>query len=154
MLDPFLEMMAAERGASAHTLDAYRRDLLDYGAFLRSRGRERLDATPDDIRAYLAGLVAAGMRASTTARRLSALRQYYRFLYLEGRRQDEPTLHIDAPKLTRPLPKLLSEEEIGARFARLVRVQGAIRAGRVELGRGEDGRAVLRPVEAWRGVDE
>jgi integrase/recombinase XerD len=117
MLDPFLEMMAAERGASVHTLDAYRRDLLDYGTFLRARGRERLDATPDDIRAYLAGLVAAGLRASTTARRLSALRQYYRFLYLEGRRKDEPTLHIDAPKLTRPLPRLLSEEEIEALIA-------------------------------------
>jgi integrase/recombinase XerD len=117
MLDPFLEMMAAERGASVHTLEAYRRDLQDYGGFLRSRGRDRLNATADDIRAYLAGLVAAGMRASTTARRLSALRQYYRFLYLEGRRKDEPTLHIDTPKLTRPLPRLLSEEEIEALIA-------------------------------------
>ena len=98
MLDPFLEMMAAERGASAHTLDAYRRDLVDFGAFVRLRGRERTNADADDIRAYLASLAADGMRASTSARRLSALRQYYRFLFLEGRRTDDPTLHIDAPK--------------------------------------------------------
>ena len=117
MLDPFLEMMAAERGASAHTLDAYRRDLVDFGAFVRLRGRERTNADADDIRAYLASLAADGMRASTSARRLSALRQYYRFLFLEGRRTDDPTLHIDAPKKARPLPKLLSEEEIEALIA-------------------------------------
>ena len=68
MLDPFLEMMAAERGASAHTLDAYRRDLVDFGAFLKLRSRQRLDAQAEDIRAYLASLAADGMRASTSAR--------------------------------------------------------------------------------------
>lgn len=113
MLDPFLEMMAAERGASAHTLDAYRRDLTDFGAFLAARGRSRQDAAAEDVRAYLAGLAAAGLRASTAARRLSAIRQYYRFLFLEQRRADDPTVHVDAPKLTKPLPKLLSEEEVG-----------------------------------------
>ena len=67
MLDPFLEMMAAERGASPHTLDAYRRDLLDFGGFARGRGRERAEADADDIRAYLASLAAAGASASTAA---------------------------------------------------------------------------------------
>jgi integrase/recombinase XerD len=115
VLEPFLEMMAAERGASAHTLDAYRRDLADFAAFLAARG------SPGPAEAGHAGEVGAdvvgaglGLRASTAARRLSALRQFYRFLFLEGRRTDDPTLHVDAPRLARPLPRLLSEAEIEA----------------------------------------
>ena len=114
MLEPFLEMMAAERGAAANTLDAYRRDLAAFQAFLVGRGCTRQDAAPEDIRAYLAGLAAAGVRASTAARRLSAIRQYYRFLFLEQRRADDPTVHVDAPKLAKRLPKLLGEEEVTA----------------------------------------
>jgi integrase/recombinase XerD len=115
VLEPFLEMMAAERGASAHTLDAYRRDLADFAAFLAARGSPGpAEAGADDIRAYLARMAGLGLRASTAARRLSALRQFYRFLFLEGRRTDDPTLHVDAPRLARPLPRLLSEAEIEA----------------------------------------
>ncbi|MEK0083608.1 site-specific tyrosine recombinase XerD [Benzoatithermus flavus] len=117
MLDAFLEMMAAERGAARHTLDAYRRDLADFAGFLTRRGGALPEATGDDIRAYLADLAARGMRSSTTARRLAAIRQYYRFLYLEGRRRDDPTTHIDTPKQSRRLPKLLEEEEIEALIA-------------------------------------
>ena len=116
-LDAFLEMMAAERGAARHTLDAYRRDLAAFAAFLRERQRGLSEATGDDIRAYLAVLTAAGMRPSTTARRLAAIRQYYRFLYVEGRRGDDPTTHIDTPKQGRRLPKLLTEAEIEALIA-------------------------------------
>jgi integrase/recombinase XerD len=113
MLEPFLEMMAAERGAALHTLDAYRRDLRDFSRHLAAHGNTPLqEATADDIRGYLTALAAAGMRAATTARRVSALRQYYRFLFLEGRRTDDPTLHIDPPRRQRSLPKLLSEEEV------------------------------------------
>jgi integrase/recombinase XerD len=112
MLGPFLEMMAAERGASQHTLDAYRRDLSDYGAYLRAHGRTAETSVTADIRAYLAGLSAAGLAASTMARRLSAIRQLHRFLFLEERRADDPTTHVDGPKLPRPLPKLLDEDEV------------------------------------------
>ena len=117
MIDAFLEMMAAERGAARHTLDAYRRDLADLKRFLGRRGQELGVATGEDIRAYLAELAGLGMRPSTTARRLAAIRQYFRFLYLEGRRGDDPTTHIDTPKQSRRLPKLLEEEEIEALIA-------------------------------------
>ena len=114
MLDAFLEMMAAERGASRHTLDAYRGDLADFAGFLSRRHGTLPTADGDAIRAYLAHLAEIGLAASTTARRLAAIRQYYRFLYLEGRREDDPSLHIDTPKLGRRLPKLLDEDEIEA----------------------------------------
>lgn len=116
-LDAFLEMMAAERGAARNTLDAYRRDLADFGSFLAREGKEPAAAGGDDIRAYLARLAGLGLRPSTAARRLAAIRQYFRFLYLEGRRADDPTTHIDTPKQRRQLPKLLDEDELAALIA-------------------------------------
>jgi integrase/recombinase XerD len=110
----FLEMMAVERGASAHTLDAYRRDLADYRQFLNRRGLTALNADCEAVRAYLGDLAGQGLAAATQARRLSALRQLHRFLYLEGTRADDPTQAIDAPRQTRPLPKLLDAAEIAA----------------------------------------
>lgn len=124
MLDAFLEMMVAERGAARHTLDAYRRDLADFAGFLARRNLTLPNATGDEIRAYLAALAEAGLRPATTARRLAAIRQYYRFLYLEGRRADDPTTHIDTPKRRRPLPKLLDEAEIEALIAAARRREG------------------------------
>lgn len=114
MLDPFLEMMAAERGASPHTLDAYRRDLGAYAAFLRARGRGPVDAVPQDVSDHLSELAARGMAASTAARHLSAIRQLHRFLFLEGHRTDDPTSRIDGPRQRRPLPRLLDEDEVTA----------------------------------------
>jgi integrase/recombinase XerD len=112
MIQPFLEMMAAERGASPHTLDAYRRDLADYAGFVRRRQRSPATATTEDVRDYLADLGERGMAATTAARRLSAIRQFHRFLYLEGARGDDPTTRVDGPKLARSLPKLLDEDEV------------------------------------------
>ena len=119
MLDPFLEMMAAERGAARHTLDAYRRDLLDFARFLTAAasGATLATATGEEVRAYLAELAARDFKPATSARRLAAIRQFYRFLYLEGRRADDPTTHIDTPKRRRRLPKLIEEEEITALIA-------------------------------------
>ncbi|MDX6750024.1 site-specific tyrosine recombinase XerD [Geminicoccaceae bacterium 1502E] len=114
MIETFLEMMAVERGASRHTLDAYRRDLAQFAAFLARGGGEPRTATTEDIRGFMRDQAAQGHKASTAARRLAAIRHYYRFLFLEGRRQDDPTTHIDTPKRTRPLPKVLSEEEVEA----------------------------------------
>jgi integrase/recombinase XerD len=125
MLEPFLEMMAAERGASPNTLDAYRRDLAGYAGLLARQGRNPVSALPDDVRAYLAELSARGMAASTAARQLSAIRQLHRFLFLEAARPDDPTSHIDGPKLPRPLPKLLDEDEVTALIDAARRREGA-----------------------------
>ena len=108
-LEAFLEMMSAERGAARHTLDAYRRDLFDFASFTRKRGRGIAAAKPDDLRIYLASMSEAGLKASTQARRLSALRQFHRFLLEEGVRDDDPSAAIEAPKRTRPLPKVMGE---------------------------------------------
>ncbi|MBI2236181.1 MAG: site-specific tyrosine recombinase XerD [Magnetospirillum sp.] len=112
--EAFLEMMAAERGAAANTLDAYRRDLDDLRDFLARRGRGLDHAEVEDLRAYLAQLAAAGMAARTQARRLSCLRQFYRFLFAEGARPDDPSSTLDSPRPGRPLPKYLHEAEVEA----------------------------------------
>ena len=105
-------MMAAERGAARNTITAYGRDLADYEAFLTTR-RQALDsASADAIRAYLKHLGQRGFGARTVARRLSALRQFHRFVLAEGIRPDDPSTHIDSPRQGRPLPKLLSEQEV------------------------------------------
>ncbi|WP_374372255.1 site-specific tyrosine recombinase XerD [Dongia sp.] len=111
-LDGFLEMLLAERNAAANTLSAYRRDLEDVLAFLRRRGSDLVAAETDLLRSYLGTLSAADLAPRTQARRLSALRQFYRFLVEDGQRKDDPTAALDAPKLGRPLPKLLSESEM------------------------------------------
>lgn len=111
-IEAFLEMMSAERGAAERTLEAYRADLADYGGFLSRRGKAADQGTNEDVRAWLAGLADAGLAASSTARRLSAVRQFHRFLYGEGVRGDDPTLTIAGPRKERPLPKVLGEEEV------------------------------------------
>ncbi|HUJ97678.1 MAG TPA: site-specific tyrosine recombinase XerD [Stellaceae bacterium] len=107
-VEAFLEMLAAERGAARLTLAAYRHDLAVVAEFL---GGALDSASTEDLRNYLGALARDGLSARTAARRLSALRQFYRFLLLDGRRQDDPTAALDAPRLGRPLPKLVSEDE-------------------------------------------
>ncbi|MEM6665075.1 MAG: site-specific tyrosine recombinase XerD [Pseudomonadota bacterium] len=117
LIDQFLEMMAAERGASAHTLDAYRRDLEDAASFLASLGGDLKTADGDMIRAYLADLDGRGYASRTVARRLSALKQCFVCLYGDGVRDDNPAAGIEGPRLGRALPKTLSIAEIDALFA-------------------------------------
>ncbi len=105
-------MMAVERGASPHTLDAYRRDLAGYQGFLAGRGATILTAERDAVRGWLGQLSSAGLSNATMARRLSAVRQLHRFLYLEGARADDPTQMVEGPVRRRPLPKLLDQAEI------------------------------------------
>ena len=112
LLETFLEMMAVERGAASATLEAYRRDLEDFARALRPHGRTVADSTSDDVSAHLADLAARGFEPSTQARHLSALKQFHRFLYDEGIRTDDPTGRVDAPRKRRPLPQVLSEEEV------------------------------------------
>jgi len=104
-------MLAAERGAARLTLTAYRNDLADAARLLAREGMSLEAAETDDLRRYFAALTRARLKPRTAARRLSALRQFYRFLVLEGVRRDDPTAGIDAPRLGRPLPKILSEAE-------------------------------------------
>ena len=106
-IELFLEMMAVERGAAANTLDAYARDLAAAGEDMNLA-----DASTDDIRRHLARMAGAGAAPSSQARRLSALRQMYRFLYTEGLREDDPCGPVAAPRRGRPLPKVLSVEEV------------------------------------------
>ena len=108
----FLEMMAAERGAAHNTIESYRRDLAGFMAFLAPRGRLPENADAAQIRAYFGRLSGAGMAPGTSARRLSALRQFFRFLFAERFREDDPCCAIDSPRQGRPLPRYLSEEEV------------------------------------------
>jgi len=113
-LEAFLDMMSAERGASANTLDAYRRDLEQLDAFLAKTSSSARKATRDDIKRYLAHLSRMKTAASSQARRLSSLRQYFGFLYAEGHRKDDPTSIIETPRRARPLPKVLSRDDVEA----------------------------------------
>ena len=130
-IEAFLEMMSAERGAAANTLAAYRRDLDDYGAFVGAFEGARTA----DVRAYLVDLAGRGFAAPSVARRLSAIRQFHRFLFAEGVRGDDPTGTIDGPRRPARLPQVLSEAEVD----RLIETAAALGA-----------RPGLSPAEAAR----
>jgi len=108
----FLEMLMAERGAAANTVESYARDLTDFYVFAKAKTVKVERADTGLIRAYLKHLSGRGMAPRTAARRLSALRQFFRFLFAEGLRGDDPTLVLDSPKAGRSLPKYLSEIEV------------------------------------------
>lgn len=110
-------MLAAERGAARNTLAAYEADLADFSAFAASEGVAPGLADSAALQRYIAGLQAAGLSARTAARRLSALRQFFRFLLTDRVRADDPTALLDTPRLPRPLPKYLSEAEVDALLA-------------------------------------
>ena len=123
-LEMFLEMLTAERGAAPNTIDAYRRDLSEFFNLMASHGRTADTVTTEDVRRYVKRLSDNGFANTTAARRLSALRQYFGFLFGEGIRRDDPTALVDSPKLGRPLPKILSEEEVDALIAAAQEVDG------------------------------
>ena len=112
-IEAFLEMMAAERGASDNTLAAYRRDLEDAASSLEGDWGGIAAAPVEAVRRYLDSIAARGFAGTTQSRKLSALRQFYKFLYAEGLRGDDPTGTLDSPKKGRPLPKVMSEAETG-----------------------------------------
>ncbi|MBB3945210.1 integrase/recombinase XerD [Rhizobium skierniewicense] len=113
-LESFLEMMSAERGAAFNTLASYERDLNDLRDFLAPRHTPVADAATSDLSAYLGHLSAQGFAASSQARRLSCLRQFYKFLYSEGLRGDDPTSILASPKKGHTLPKLMSVADVSA----------------------------------------
>lgn len=111
-IENFLEMMSAERGAAENTLESYRRDLEAVAEALSARGVNLAEAGADHIRSAIDDMATEGFAATSQARRLSALRQFFRFLYSEGYRQDDPTGTVDAPKKQKPLPKIMSVENV------------------------------------------
>ena len=117
-------MMAAERGASENTLAAYGRDLVAYTDFMALQGWTAESATKENIRSYLASLIDAQLAPSTAARRLSSIRQFHRFLFVDGIRADDPTLIIESPKQGRALPKVLSEAEVNTLLKETYRQEG------------------------------
>jgi integrase/recombinase XerD len=126
-IELFLDMLAAERGATENTLAAYRRDLDDFGDYLVTKRRTIASAATDDIRGYLQALTKREFAAASVARRLSAIRQLYRFLYAEGKRGDDPAAIIEGPKRGRTLPKVLSMKEVDRLLAK---ARNAVGAGR------------------------
>ena len=105
-------MLAAERGAANNTLLAYQADLGDFTEFAAAQGKTPANCEAALLQAYMRGLQRAGLSARTAARRVSALRQFHRFLMREDVRADDPTALLDAPRLQSTLPKYLSEQEV------------------------------------------
>ncbi|MER9164078.1 MULTISPECIES: site-specific tyrosine recombinase XerD [unclassified Mesorhizobium] len=128
-IEAFLEMMSAERGAAENTLSSYRRDLEDASGAIDGG---LAGAAAADIRAYLDDIAARGFAATSQARKLSAIRQFFKFLYAEGLRGDDPTGTLDSPKKGRPLPKTMSEADTGRLIDR-----AALEAGDVSSGDGD-----------------
>src|ERR1700750_991866 len=114
----FLDMLAAEQGAGDNTLQAYRRDLADFSAFLTRTGRSFADADTQALRDYLADLDSRGFKSSSVARRLSAIRHLFRFLLSERIRGDDPAAILSGPKRGRSLPKVLSIADVDRMLTR------------------------------------
>lgn len=136
-VEAFLEMVSAERGASKNTLEAYARDLRDFAGFLSSKKTAIDAASADQVRSYLASLDDAGLAPATRARRLSALKQFHKFLYTDGWRNDDPCLGLKGPGAKQRLPKALSEADVDA----------LLDAAQVRSGRDAEGKRLLAIVE-------
>ncbi len=134
----FLEMLSAERGAAANTLDAYERDLADFAAFVDARAVAIVAASPKDIQAYLQHMTEAGLAATSRARRLSSLRQFYKFLNAEEIIAVDPAAGLAGPKRQRTLPRTLSIGEVD----RLIETAARRIAG-------QDGRALFRALRFY-----
>lgn len=135
-VESFLEMMSAERGAAGNTLSSYEHDLQDVRQFLSERGKRLTEAETVDLSAYLQSLAGRGFAATSQARRLSTLRQFFKFLFAEGLRTDDPTGILDAPRKERSLPKTLGVEDVDrllAQAATEAAQEGPGRYGRVRL---------------------
>ena len=124
LIDLFLEMMSAERGASVHTINAYRRDLELSHDYLKGFGQSLETAGTGHLEALLAAWANEGLAASTSARKLSSLKQFYRYLQIENIRTDSPAQYITGPKQGRSLPKTMSEADVDRLFTAASAGQG------------------------------
>lgn len=136
LISQFLEMLAAEKGAADNTLQAYRRDLDDFVRYLAARNRALADVVPADILAYLRAISESGLAPASRARRLSAIRQLFKFLASEGLIAEDPAHGLAGPKKARALPKTLSVAEVD----RLIETARA----RIEPAKGRDRVRALR----------
>ena len=118
LVNLFLDMLAAEQGAGANTLDAYRRDLIDLSEFLASNGQDFIGAETEALRNHLSDLDTRGFKSSSVARRLSAMRHLFRFLLNERIRGDDPAAILSGPKRGRGLPKVLSIADVDRLLSR------------------------------------
>jgi integrase/recombinase XerD len=112
LIEGFLEMLLTERGAAANTIDSYRRDMEEFHAFVVKRGSDLKKCQPSHIQKYLKSLDDAGLKNSTQARRLSAIKQFFSYLLGDEFRSDDPSMNIDSPRGQKRLPKYLSEDEV------------------------------------------
>ncbi len=131
-VEAFLEMMAVERGASRHTLAAYGADLADLSGFLTGRRLDLTNAGAEDVEAWFQSLGDRGLAPSTAARRRAAVRQFYRFALGEGWRKDDPSRRVAAPRLGRPLPKVLSPDEVERLIAAAAQAEGEAAGRRLQ----------------------
>ena len=113
-VEQFLEMLIAERGASSNTCTSYLNDISNFDKFLSGAETTLEDATTDDVRRYLRHRSEVGANNPTISRNLSVLRQFFKFLQSENVRLDNPALNIDGPKVSRTLPKVISEDDVEA----------------------------------------
>ena len=132
LIENFLEMMAVERGARPNTLSAYGRDLVAYTDALAARGTHLASASSDDVRHYMRQLEEHGLARTTSARRLSAVRQLHLFLFAEGLTSTNPVTVIDAPKPVRTLPKVLSLKDVD-NLIETARAATETEPGRIQL---------------------
>jgi integrase/recombinase XerD len=112
IIERFCDALWLQEGLSTNTLDAYRRDVEGLSRWLAPRGTALISATRADLLEYLSGLVGKGARPRSTARLLSSLRRFYRYWVREERIKSDPTALIDSPKIGRPLPKSLTEDQV------------------------------------------
>lgn len=117
LLEPYLQHLRVERGLSANTLESYRLDLESYLRYLRTRGRDPLAVTREDLTAYLWSRKSKGEQATSLARYMASLRSLYRFWVAEGRIPRDPTALLVSPRLPERLPKYLTLPELNRLFA-------------------------------------
>lgn len=111
LLDDFLGYLAVERGASSHTISAYRGDLNAYFAHLERRSTKPLEASRDDVIAFMSMLQEKGMAASTVERKVAAVKSFHAYLVREGLTDNHPTLDVTLPKVPERLPDVISVED-------------------------------------------
>lgn len=118
LIDEFCDALWLEDGLAPNTLTSYRRDLMKFGSWLAAKQRRALlAATHADLLGFLAHEVQRRAKATTASRLLSSLKRFYRYALRQGKIRTDPTLNIDAPKLPRPLPKSLTEQDVEALLA-------------------------------------
>jgi integrase/recombinase XerD len=112
LLDSYLRHLTIERGLSKNTINSYRSDLLKYSAFLESRNKDLLNVNADDVDKFASSLNQAGAASSSSARAIASIRGLHKYLILESKRTDDPTVKTRAPKLPLRLPKALSQDQV------------------------------------------